>query len=136
MFPHWGPIQMGRDKEVVDPLIGVSPREAMQKLGTEWGRSLNPDLWVNLMRAQIETGKHRKVVIDDVRFLNETLCVQALGGRVLVVANKDAPEVRGHASEALEGVWEASDGTLFNDNTPEGLRRNLDHCLSELGVVS
>jgi hypothetical protein len=42
-------------KETPLPVIGKSPREIMQTLGTEWGRRLvNPDLWVCLAEREVE----------------------------------------------------------------------------------
>lgn len=38
----------GRKEELL-PLIGKSPRQLMQSMGTEWGRTLvSPDVWVTL----------------------------------------------------------------------------------------
>jgi hypothetical protein len=42
-------------KEVpVDCLDGQTPRRAMQLLGTEWGRTLSADLWINAWRRAAE----------------------------------------------------------------------------------
>lgn len=92
-------------KEVPTPyLSGRSPREAMQTLGTEWGRGLHPDLWVNVWKNKVE-GK--KVAVDDMRFANEAAAVRELGGFVIeiVPSKKDAigsVGIAGHASESLD----------------------------------
>jgi hypothetical protein len=66
----------GKLKEVPsDVLGGKTPRYAMQTLGTEWGRSLiAQDLWrsILLRRMNAELDRGHRVVIDDVRFHNES----------------------------------------------------------------
>lgn len=60
-------------------LSGRSPRYAMQKLGTEWGRDLMADqFWTNLW-AQRCNGK-MLVVTADVRFHNEATLIEKNGG--------------------------------------------------------
>ena len=60
----------GHLKEEVDPYFGVSPRKAMQTLGTEWGRnSINSDLW--LLAAEKKNEETSDLIVTDVRFNNE-----------------------------------------------------------------
>ncbi len=103
----------------------LSPRHALQVLGTEVGRSIYPDTWVRyLMRIarKVESGDYGYdktvglmsvthsgrtglgVVIPDVRFLNEVRYIRAEGGIIirLVRRGKDGNiqgGVKGHASE-------------------------------------
>lgn len=59
-------------------LGGRSPRQAMQTLGTEWGRHLiDPMLWINVWREGIKTVRG-DIVVEDVRFPNEAQLVQAI----------------------------------------------------------
>ena len=47
-------------------------RKFLQWIGTEWARSQDPDVWVNIVKREIEktpTGVH--VIVTDVRFPNE-----------------------------------------------------------------
>ena len=71
----------------------------MQTLGTEWGRALSPNLWIETWAASL-AGLDR-VVADDVRFENEAAAVRALGGVVLRVERAGAGFASGaaHASE-------------------------------------
>lgn len=99
-------------KEVpTDYLGGHSPREAMQTLGTEWGRALSPKLWVDAWRRSIEReelfasvdGETVLIVADDVRFPNEVGAIKALGG-IIVRIDRPGAGLTGaaalHASEA------------------------------------
>ena len=103
-------------------LGGQTPRRAMQLLGTEWGRGLAPDLWVDMWAASI-AGLDR-VVADDVRFDNEAAAIRALGGTVVEIRRPGLARLAGgHVSEA--GV--AADTVVVNDaSAVEGLSRGLD----------
>jgi hypothetical protein len=96
--------------------IGVSPRQMMQTLGTEWGRScVHPDLWIMVAAGAVEKQlkRGRNVVIDDVRFPNEAEMICRLGGELWLI---DRPGV------VYEGSH-ASEGALF-DVLPDAVVRN------------
>ncbi|MBO0129211.1 deoxynucleotide monophosphate kinase [Agrobacterium burrii] len=66
-------------------LQGMTPRHAMQTLGTQWGRDCIGqafwiDLWVRRVYLIIAAGG--RVVVDDCRFSNEADEVRKLGGVV------------------------------------------------------
>jgi len=64
-------------------LGGTSPRHAMQTLGTEWGRDcIAVDLWVRLVirRAEAILAAGGKVVVEDMRFLNEAAACRGVLG--------------------------------------------------------
>lgn len=91
-------------KERPVPHLGISGRRLMQTLGTEWGRALDPDLWVRLaaitlgLHGACSAPIHDRIVITDVRFPNEAAWIEGLGGRVVRVT-RPAPEVAAHVSE-------------------------------------
>ncbi len=98
-------------------LQGKTPREAMQTLGTEWGRTmLGEGLWVSAAIGDANELRRQGlgVVIDDVRFPNEAEAVSAAGGILVKVVRRGAVRCTEHASEgALEG-WPFN-MTLAND---------------------
>lgn len=78
-------------KNEIDPAFGISPRKAMQTMGTEWGRNLvNSDLWLILAGQkafpQVENGFD--VLITDCRFENEAKWIRANGGVVWHIDRK------------------------------------------------
>lgn len=93
-------------KEEVDPQFGVSPRYAMQTLGTEWGRqTVTEDLWLKVMQKRLAKARreqHRMVVIPGVRFPNEVELVHSFGGTVAWVENPTVEPVNPHVSEQLD----------------------------------
>lgn len=95
---------------------GLTPRHALQALGTEWGRACFADVWVDyalrvagqlLDQAPHEEGtllysstqglfraarcweKPHGVVIPDVRFRNEVVAIRAAGGEIWRVRRGD-----------------------------------------------
>jgi len=65
----------------------LTPRFALQTLGTEWGRNCDPSLWAKVgVRRAIELEKAGLVaVITDCRFINEAKLVREAGGLVWFV---------------------------------------------------
>jgi len=71
-------------KEVEDPHWGMSPREIMQKVGTDFARTVyHEDLWIDNFKKRMEKTDKDRIVISDVRFPNEVYAIQALGGLVI-----------------------------------------------------
>lgn len=67
-----------------------SPREALQKIGTEVGRDIfHTDFWVQALDAKVESNKN--YVITDVRFPNEIEWIRNQGGIVIEVQRGDNP---------------------------------------------
>lgn len=64
-------------------LVGKSPRHAMQTLGSEWRDLIDKTLWSNIAFHRIidmyQAG-HRRIMIDDLRFLHEQDAIRKLHG--------------------------------------------------------
>lgn len=109
----------------------LSPRIALQLLGTEWGRSCYEDIWVDL---SIRRAKYLlsttcpMVVITDCRYVNEARKIKAAGGKVWRIIRGSgagiSPGVVGHTSETEQlepGILNYVDVTINNDGTTEEL---------------
>lgn len=126
-------IENRQKKEAIDPRWGFSPRTAMQKLGTEYGRDcLRPDIWVHAAQNRhllsLEAGKG--TIITDVRFENEAAWIRSQPDSVLIhVINPDhdyrATPV--HASE-VPVIFVLGDTLIVNDKKAgvEALRVALE----------
>ena len=57
-----------------------------------------------------------RVVIDDVRFLNEVEMIHRLGGRVIRI-DRPGPAESTHASETELDSFDGWDGVIVNDGT-------------------
>lgn len=80
--PYWSK-KFGRD---------FTPREALQKMGTEVGRDVfHPDFWVLQLESRLRF-HDGPVVITDVRFPNEIEWIRKQGGKVYEVQRGEQPE--------------------------------------------
>jgi hypothetical protein len=94
-----GDTKASRDfREKADPWwserfgFDVTPRWALQKMGTEAGRDVfHTNLWVLAAEKRMQD-KNQNYVISDVRFPNEVKFVQDLGGKVIRVKRGPEPD--------------------------------------------
>ncbi len=103
--------------------LGVSPRAALQLLGTEVCRTIHRDIWVDrmLLRVAAAPPETKGIVIADVRFQNEADFVRRVRGQMVRIERPDVnresvSKGSGHVSEngiALLG----SDTRIVNDGT-------------------
>jgi len=120
----------GDKREEVIPWLGVSARHLFQSLGTEWGRSVDKDIWVNVLRhsrefrERLDSGKN--VCIDNVRFENEFKFVKDYGGVIVHVSNPHVIDTHtsAHASEAIANSRELLSSA------------GIDHCITNDGILS
>lgn len=112
-------------KESTVQELGFSPRVAAQTLGTEWGRSLNPHIWVLL--AQQFVNRHSDapgVVFSDVRFANEAKWIRESGGTVGLIVRTGLVAVKSHVSEF--GIpSDYIDTEILNEGTVEQFGRRI-----------
>lgn len=108
-----------RAKEVpLKAFNGRTLREAMQTLGTEWGRAqFGDDFWVNQWEAAVkDPQQYPHVVVDDVRFPNEAAKIRELGGVIIRLHRDKAGASVGasHASEQVDLI--EPDVTILNNS--------------------
>ncbi len=117
--------------------LGFTPRLAMQTLGTDWGRSLSKDLWIEV--AKRNTPNYRFVLIPDVRFENEADFIRDHGALIHVSrGDRELVEINGivgHTSE--NGVKRTAEDYFiinqFDINTLEDYVYDvLDDILNEM----
>ncbi len=108
-------------------LGGKTVRQALQSLGTEWGRGMvSKDLWTDCARQAIAINVDNDgcVVIDDVRFDNEAQMIRDAGGVIIEISRSGVP-VDTHSSE--NGVYpDLIDKVILNDGTLLELSDQLD----------
>lgn len=94
----------------------ITPRIMMQTLGTEWGRSLLPDLWLRVWQRELDDNTHT-VCVPDVRFDNEAELIRELGGIVIHIQRNptaDMLAVPAHTSEA--GIAHVKGDIIFRND--------------------
>lgn len=84
----WGPSEL---RDVPDPNYldvegnPITPRKALQTLGTEWGRNLCPDIWLQACDRTLIAFEPSSAVVGDARFLNELAWFHARGALLVRV---------------------------------------------------
>ncbi len=138
------------------PVCYLTPRYALQLLGTEWGRHCYPDTWVTLalrIAGVILDGRAtysrvngldydgplptiRTAPIPDMRFKNEFNAVRGTGGRnVRVVRHVDyaiTPSTHQSEIDLMDVPDEKFDYVLNNDGDLNWLYTNVDRMMSTL----
>lgn len=101
-------------KDAVDPKWGISPRHALQSLGTEWGQYKLSEydsfkektgrlLWTRSLLNTI--GDNENAVIADVRFPHEAEAIKRRGGKIVMIRRPGYPVDMTHDSEkAIEDI--------------------------------
>lgn len=132
----------GALKEIGDPRYVrpngelLTPRFALQTLGTEWGRNCYPNVWTELgvRRAQFDERAGKLAVIGDVRFLNEAEAVRKAGGVIWKVIRPHMVglEVGANHPSEVEGSAIQADRVFYNDGTIDDLYRVVDEEIRRL----
>ena len=123
--------QLYGDKKEELTEFGIKPREAFQKIGTDFGRNilhtLLPDLrmkdgelWIDIFRR--ECPKNKLIVVTDVRFQNEADAIKEKGGIILFI-KRDGVAEDGHESERIDVKY---DYLVENNGTLEQLYKEVD----------
>lgn len=118
------------NREVKNLFWGYSPREMLQKLGTECGREIfDQEIW--LKRAEQEFNNVNEIaanpffVITDIRFENEANWIREKGGIVVHIHRNMEESINSHVSE--HGInHHSADLTIHNNGTIEEFFRKLD----------
>ena len=117
----------------------LTPREAMQRLGTEWARANYPNTWVDLtMRRAAEIPDEQIVLVTDVRYINEAKGILAGGGLLLQVVRPGhssglSTTAQQHPSEVelqSDEFQALVTHTLINDGTLNDLKAQVEQWLT------
>jgi hypothetical protein len=138
----WNPSELEELKDWTDERYGITPRQVLQALGTEFGqRTLSdmfPDfaettgrkLWVRSLLARAASEPF--VVISDLRFPHEAEEVKAAGGIIIKVQRTGWPVDLTHESEsAVADV--VPDWIVQNDSDIPALDRKIDQLMFNFG---
>ena len=69
------------EKETVDARWGLSPRQALQRVGQGMRDVFGPNVWIDHLLRRIQDDGPDVAVVEDVRFVNEAANIRAWGGR-------------------------------------------------------
>ena len=135
----------GSKKEQVDTRWNISPREAMQVIGTEIAQYTFPKVMPGLQTVVPENGffvkcfqnwrkNHMRdaLVITDVRFEHEIEALLSMGATLIYINRPEeyiTTNVRKHSSEEVSKFKHFAHYTVENTGTLEELYSNVTHIL-------
>lgn len=128
----------GDQKETLDPFWEDTPRNILQKVGTEcMRRGYREDIWVKCVEGKVRTSLYNWVV-SDVRFPNEADAIRSWGGHLIQVMRPEdsRPSIatKFHASETSMVGYQKWQYELYNDGTLADLEKNVDRIMALLDV--
>jgi hypothetical protein len=133
----------GNLKEVVDERWGISPRQALQNIGTEYGqkflcesfpefkRVVGRKLWVKRFCNWYNLNKHLNVVICDLRFPHEQEELEKYKSIFWKVIRSGYEIDMSHESEQYVDVLKA-DYTFINDGLIEDLELKVKDVIGSI----
>lgn len=127
-------IESRKWREEVDDYWKITPREALQKVGTDLFRNnLDKDIWVKSLRKKIQNlPKNSRVVVTDCRFLNEVEIVKSLNGTIIKIDRK-LENITKHESENLNMINEKIiDYILDNNKDINSLYKKIEDIINIL----
>lgn len=129
-------VEKNENKEKIDPIYGISYRQALQDLGTEWGQFglakrfpefnnvTGRKLWVKRF-ASYYSNTTNNIVVADVRFPHEEAVIHAAGGKIIRVTRPSLKLEDTHDSEKHIETLKV-DYDFLNDGTVEDLYKAID----------
>lgn len=113
-------------------------RQLLQKFGTEVGRSISPNLWVDaLMNDYIEAkskGYEEDWIVTDVRFKNEAEAIRENGG-ILIRLNRNTGFNDQHSSETALDDYKNFDLIIDNNGTLDELIDKVYNFMKEFNLI-
>lgn len=122
------------NKNAIITKYGVTVRELLQTLGTEWGRNcIHKDIWVIGAREWLSRRPelyNDYIVFSDIRFDNEASFVKEVGGKIVEI-NRRSPLFDKHISESsIDAKY--VDYCIDNTGTIEGYYRKIGGVMRRL----
>jgi len=102
--------------------IKITPRIALQKIGTDVFRMhFHQDIWLLILKKQII--KYDKVVVTDIRFLNEYNMIKKIGGNIIKITRNNIIKDLHLSENILDGI--KFKFIIHNNGTIEELYQNI-----------
>ena len=119
-------------REEVIPLYKRSPRQLAQTIGTEWGRlCVHEDMWIDRLLTEPQA-LNENLAVTDVRFDNEALRIQSLGGHIIKVVRPGAGLGVEHPSERGLDQYMVGVYTIKNVGTLDDLAASVQTVLDDI----
>jgi hypothetical protein len=129
---------------------GISAREFLQKIGTDFGRNILPDMipnmnmgdsgspWIRLFEIQwnkiCKENEYPTLIVSDCRFPNEVDSIKERGGYIIKISRPAEPrEGAEHKHTSETGISSLyHDVFIVNDDTKEQLFERIEYVMMKL----
>lgn len=119
-----------RDKHEVIPGLGVTGRHLLETLGTEWARDhIREDIWPTIWDNQRAACGGNRIIVDDLRRLNEAEALQAIGASIWHVYCPGLPPPTHLSTGGELDSYAGFTGYLVNDGTIPDLEQAVEALL-------
>lgn len=133
----------GSEKQIVDSYWNISPRQAMQFIGTELFREqaskiipeIGKDFWIKVLERELS--KDKNYVFSDCRMQNEVNFIKKRKGIVVKiirprVLDLEQDTTKLHVTESNIDAIIGYDYLIVNDGTKEDLYKALDELMYKI----
>lgn len=128
-------------KETIDPRWGITPRRALEVVGTELFqydiRNHIPELdqlgrtfWVYRFKIWYQKQINPKILIKDIRFPHEHNSLKEINATTIKIYNPNIKNNGNHASETEQVLIENYDYLIINNGTLSDLYKKIDKIMS------
>lgn len=112
-------------KDEKNPLIGITNREILQKIGTSFRKLFGEDIWIKVLFKYLEyKGLDKNYIITDVRYKNEAKAIKERGG-ILIRVNRNTDSNDTHQSEVDLDDYDKFDFIIDNNGSVEELIKKV-----------
>ena len=119
-----------QNKEEVFSKVGISYRDACQKIGESFRQTFGSDVWVKCLERKLEKIEG-DIVISDVRHVEEADWVKSMGGTLIKVFTSGTLE-DGHISENGLNKYDNWNFLVKNDGSIGELEYKIEKIMSEI----
>jgi hypothetical protein len=106
-------------------------RAFLQRLGVGARETFGETFWLDQLFSWIDRTGAPRVVVPDVRFINEAEAIKAAGG-VVIKVNRPGHVPSGHVSETELANWDGWDRSFNNDRWVADLQADVVNYVKEL----
>ena len=98
-------------------------RKFLQFIGTEWARTINKDIWAELLSNKVKNRENNdcNIFVSDLRFKNEFKILKDLGFICVKIENKNLNHLDGYTNHQSDEDLDNFNGWDFTINNFESL---------------
>ncbi len=117
------------DKAKEDPEV----RRMLQGVGVAARTHVGPDVWITAALSSVRDDE--RIVVSDMRFVNEADALAARGAALLRIERPCTKPINSHVSETALDRYDGFHAVLVNDATIEELHDRVRTALSEMSLA-